>query len=204
MEDEEGTKDLQETAKISQLRPIPPNEIIQDFQVGDEVDAYDNNRWWEVRISESFGGGMWAVYFKGWSEKKAYSDEELRWHHKWVNGIWITQFPQHVCNDGGGFKVGWKFIVQYANLLDDDDYKHLKEEINLFQIRLGLMMFLISLSEPEPHNPSASLLISTKVSSLKMVNTAEEERVVGFDTIDYRVRASQTMIAEMVKEKVVK
>ncbi|KAI5398692.1 hypothetical protein KIW84_064172 [Lathyrus oleraceus] len=100
---------------------------------------------WEVRISESFRGDMWAVYFKDWSEKQAYSDEKLRWHHKWANGSWITPFPQHVCNDGDGFKEGWKFVVQYESLLDEDDYKHLKEEISRFQIRLGLLMLLMSL-----------------------------------------------------------
>ncbi|CAL5208688.1 unnamed protein product [Lathyrus oleraceus] len=94
MVDDEGTKGLQETVNRSQLRPIPPEEIIQDFQVGDEVDAYHNDGWWKGRISESFGGGMWAVYFKDWSEQQAYSDEQLRRHHKWVNGSWIPPFPQ--------------------------------------------------------------------------------------------------------------
>ncbi|CAK8572544.1 unnamed protein product [Lathyrus sativus] len=73
MADEEGTKGLQETVKRSQFRLIPPKEIIQDFQVGDEVDAYENKGWWEGRISDSFGNGMWAVYFKDWSEQLAYS-----------------------------------------------------------------------------------------------------------------------------------
>ena len=47
IEDDEGAKDLQETAKLFQLRPIPPKEIIQDFQHGDEVEAYHNEGWWE-------------------------------------------------------------------------------------------------------------------------------------------------------------
>ncbi|KAI5398689.1 hypothetical protein KIW84_064169 [Lathyrus oleraceus] len=47
IEDDEGAKDLQETAKLFQLRPIPPKEIIRDFQHGDEVEAYYNEGWWE-------------------------------------------------------------------------------------------------------------------------------------------------------------
>ena len=48
MVDDEGTKGLQETATLFQLRPIPPKEIIQDFQHGDEVEAYHNEGWWGV------------------------------------------------------------------------------------------------------------------------------------------------------------
>ncbi|CAL5208684.1 unnamed protein product [Lathyrus oleraceus] len=51
IEDDEGAKDLQETAKLFQLRPIPPKEIIRDFQHGDEVEAYYNEGWWEGCIS---------------------------------------------------------------------------------------------------------------------------------------------------------
>ncbi|XP_050890139.1 protein AGENET DOMAIN (AGD)-CONTAINING P1-like [Lathyrus oleraceus] len=118
MQDKEGTKDPQETAKLSQLRPIPPNEIIQDFQVGDKVDVYDNNEWCKGRISESFWGGMWAVYFKDWSEQQAYSDKELRRHHKWVNGSWMTPFPQQVCNDEDGFKARPTDVVDEFKILD--------------------------------------------------------------------------------------
>ncbi|CAL5208681.1 unnamed protein product [Lathyrus oleraceus] len=52
MEDEEGTKGLKETAKLFQLRPIPPKEIIQDFLHGDEVEASHNEGWWEGCISK--------------------------------------------------------------------------------------------------------------------------------------------------------
>ncbi|KAI5398691.1 hypothetical protein KIW84_064171 [Lathyrus oleraceus] len=268
MEDEEGTKGLQETATLFQLRPIPPKEIIQDFQHGDEVEAYHNEGWWEGCISrykvEDGYYGSWftgmifhclrgdkfvveydkimedeegtkalqettklsqlrpiphneitkdfqVVYFKDWSEQQAYSDEELRRHHKWVNGSWITPFPQKVCNDEDGFKAGWKFVVQYEKLLNHDDYKHLKEEIILFQIRQGLLMLLMSLRflmkwmhTIETVGGLGLFLKFSETPSLKMVNAAEEERVVGFDTIGYRVRVSQTVIAEMVKEKMVK
>ncbi|CAK8572550.1 unnamed protein product [Lathyrus sativus] len=182
MVDEEGTMGVQETVNLSQLRPIPPKEIIQDLQVGDEVDAYDRDGWWEGRISGNFENGMWAVYFKDWSEQLAYPEDELRRHHNWVNGSWIPPFPQQdddskiketervnaaetvtgdkdefkfepgtlveVCSKEDGFQGAWfcatliepkaglKFVVEYESFVDDDDnYKLLREEINMHQIR---------------------------------------------------------------------
>ncbi|KAI5398701.1 hypothetical protein KIW84_064179 [Lathyrus oleraceus] len=76
MANEKGTKGLQETAKISQLHPIPPKEIIQDFQHDDEVEAYHNDEWWEGCISGSLEDGRRIIYLRNTSE--VYPDKELR------------------------------------------------------------------------------------------------------------------------------
>ncbi|KAI5398687.1 hypothetical protein KIW84_064167 [Lathyrus oleraceus] len=94
MVDEEGTKGLQESSKLSQLRPIPPKKIIQDFPLGYEIDAYHYDGWWDGRIPGSIGDDIQALYFKGSWEQLAYSQEELMWNHKWVDGSWIPPFPQ--------------------------------------------------------------------------------------------------------------
>ncbi|KAI5398686.1 hypothetical protein KIW84_064166 [Lathyrus oleraceus] len=83
MVDGEGTKGLQESSKLSQLRPIPPRKIIQDFPLADEVDANHNDGWWDGRISGSLGDNIRVVHFKGSWEQLVYSQEELRRHHKW-------------------------------------------------------------------------------------------------------------------------
>ncbi|CAK8572551.1 unnamed protein product [Lathyrus sativus] len=178
MADEEGRKGLQETVERFQLRPIPPQEIIQDIQYGDEVEAYHNDGWWEGIFSGSLEDGRKVVCFR--NSTQVYPDKEVRRHHEWVNGIWIPPFPQQaeseikkrvrvkaselvsgdnvdfmfkpgtlveVCSDEDGLKgvwfsatlveakAGWKFVVEYESLLDDDYSKLLREEISLFQIR---------------------------------------------------------------------
>ncbi|XP_058779007.1 protein AGENET DOMAIN (AGD)-CONTAINING P1-like [Vicia villosa] len=92
MVDEKGTKGLQETVDRSQLRPIPPKEIIQDFQPGAGVDAYYNDGWWEGIYAGSLEDGRSMVCFRDSSQ--AYPDNELRLHHDWVDGSWIPPFPQ--------------------------------------------------------------------------------------------------------------
>ncbi|XP_058742955.1 uncharacterized protein LOC131615809 [Vicia villosa] len=98
MEKEDKTKGLREKAKLSQLRPIPPKDIVHDFRIGDDVDAYYNGGWWEGWISGSSGDGIWVVDFYDWKERQSYPERKLRLHHNWVNGRWIRPIPQqHNC-----------------------------------------------------------------------------------------------------------
>ncbi|XP_058742934.1 uncharacterized protein LOC131615792 [Vicia villosa] len=94
MEKEDKTKGLREKAKLSQLRPIPPKDIVHDFRIGDDVDAYHNGGWWEGWISGSSGDGKWVVDFYDWKERQSYPERKLRLHHNWVNGRWIRPIPQ--------------------------------------------------------------------------------------------------------------
>ncbi|KAI5398690.1 hypothetical protein KIW84_064170 [Lathyrus oleraceus] len=68
MVDEEGTKGLQESDKLSQLRPTPPRR--------------------------SYRTSHLVMKLTFITMKDVYSQEELRRHHKWVDGSSIPPFSQ--------------------------------------------------------------------------------------------------------------
>jgi hypothetical protein len=45
--DLDPSEPVRETLDVSQLSLFPPRETLQEFRVGDDVDAYYNEGWWE-------------------------------------------------------------------------------------------------------------------------------------------------------------
>ncbi|PWA77563.1 Agenet-like domain-containing protein [Artemisia annua] len=85
---ESGFEHAREVVSADQIRPIPPNVVVEGFSVGDEVDAYDNDGWWFGKIigkTES----KYLVYFEGSEEENAYPLSSLRVHQEWVDGGWV-------------------------------------------------------------------------------------------------------------------
>ncbi|XP_048136765.1 protein AGENET DOMAIN (AGD)-CONTAINING P1-like isoform X2 [Rhodamnia argentea] len=90
-EDEAGTRRVTEEVEESQIRPIPPNEpnVKRDFEVGDEVEARQNDGWWEGVVVERLRGGRFGVLFEEWRERVVSKVEDLRLNRKWVHGSWL-------------------------------------------------------------------------------------------------------------------
>lgn len=90
MSDQDDSKFLREKVDIIQLRPPAPREMWgRKFSVGEEVDAFYNDGWWEgviTRIEE----GKYFVYFRGSKEELEFAaDDDLRVHREWVKGDWL-------------------------------------------------------------------------------------------------------------------
>ncbi|ESQ35937.1 hypothetical protein EUTSA_v10009728mg [Eutrema salsugineum] len=90
--DKEGQKRLREVVDMAQLRPPAPpmseREKKKDFAVGEVVDAFHNDGWWEGDVTEVLGDGQFSVFFRGTREQIRYSKDQLRLHREWVNGAW--------------------------------------------------------------------------------------------------------------------
>ncbi|KAG7596402.1 Agenet-like domain [Arabidopsis suecica] len=90
--DKEGTKPLKEVVDMSQLRPpAPPMSEIEKKKkivVGEEVDAFYNDGWWEGDVTEVLDDGKFSVFFRSSKEQIRFRKDELRFHREWVDGAW--------------------------------------------------------------------------------------------------------------------
>uniref|UniRef100_A0A493R6M0 DUF724 domain-containing protein 6-like n=1 Tax=Raphanus sativus TaxID=3726 RepID=A0A493R6M0_RAPSA len=90
--DKEGRKRLREVVDVGQLRPPAPavseREKRREVAVGDDVDAFYSDGWWEGTVTEVMGDGRMSVYFRASKEQIRFRRDELRFHREWVNGAW--------------------------------------------------------------------------------------------------------------------
>ncbi|XP_010475765.1 PREDICTED: DUF724 domain-containing protein 3-like isoform X2 [Camelina sativa] len=90
--DKEGTKPLKEVVDLSQLRPPAPpmseREKKREIAIGDEVDAFYNDGWWEGDVTEVLGDGRFSVFFRCSKEQIQFKKDKLRFHREWVGGAW--------------------------------------------------------------------------------------------------------------------
>ncbi|KAL5582646.1 hypothetical protein UlMin_015088 [Ulmus minor] len=88
------SKPLREVIGVSQLRPLLPPESKWDFGMGDDVDVYDNEGWWEGVVMEDLGNGRFQVFFGAYKQYMEFSKEDMRQHRKWVNGNWVPPLEE--------------------------------------------------------------------------------------------------------------
>ncbi|KAL8099682.1 hypothetical protein AgCh_032084 [Apium graveolens] len=89
MSDKDETKFLREKVDMIQLRPPAPREMWgREFKVGEEVDAFYSDGWWEGIVTR-IEGVKYVVYFRGSKEELAFRADELRVHREWVKGDWV-------------------------------------------------------------------------------------------------------------------
>ncbi|PKI68317.1 hypothetical protein CRG98_011292, partial [Punica granatum] len=81
-EDEAGTKRLMEEVDE------------RAFKLGEEVDAYYNDGWWEGSITAELGSGKFEVYFRASKESIQFKSESLRLHREWTNNAWFPPFDE--------------------------------------------------------------------------------------------------------------
>ncbi|KAL0732537.1 hypothetical protein Bca4012_008746 [Brassica carinata] len=101
--DKEGRKRLREVVDASQLRPPAPavseREKRREVAVGEEVDAFYSDGWWEGTVTEVLGDGRLSVYFRASKEQIRFRRDELRLHREWVNGAWRPAIEEEEVED---------------------------------------------------------------------------------------------------------
>ena len=96
----EGSEPLREVVSFAELRPLPPPETKWDFLVGDEVEAYHNDGWWEGVVKKDLGNGKFAVFFGDSEEQIVFTKKDLRLHRNWVSGKWVPPFEDSESEEG--------------------------------------------------------------------------------------------------------
>ncbi|KAL9261815.1 AGENET DOMAIN (AGD)-CONTAINING P1-like protein, partial [Drosera capensis] len=81
---------LEESVHAVNVRPVPPTgKERRKFRVDEDVDAFDEDGWWEGVIVGVLKGGKYEVYFRCSREQMVFGGSELRVHREWVKGEWV-------------------------------------------------------------------------------------------------------------------
>ncbi|PIN15558.1 hypothetical protein CDL12_11801 [Handroanthus impetiginosus] len=100
-DDKNTTQPLREAVDHILVRPIPPRESRRSFRVGEDVDAFHNDGWWEgIVIAVLDGGDRYSVFFRSSREQIEFSGYQLRLHREWVYGKWVPPLEDGVKDDG--------------------------------------------------------------------------------------------------------
>jgi len=75
---------------VHQLRPVPLSVRDWELNIGDKVQAFRKQRWWEGHVNEVTGstGKLFSVRFTD-SKEIIFLKENLRVHCKWINQNWV-------------------------------------------------------------------------------------------------------------------
>lgn len=93
------TKPLREFVDVILVRPLPPREPHRSFFLGDEVDAFHLDGWWEGIVTavldhphnspSSLDSARYSVFFRHSREQIDFSGRDLRLHREWVYEKWV-------------------------------------------------------------------------------------------------------------------
>ncbi|KAL3348287.1 hypothetical protein AABB24_021777 [Solanum stoloniferum] len=113
--DEIGSKPLRELVNVSFVRPVPPLEIVESFELHDIVDASYKDGWWTGVITKVIDDFRYQVTFSNPPDVLEFGVSELRLHKQWVKGNWVLPGKQRT--DSLMFSVGKNVEVSF----DRDD-----------------------------------------------------------------------------------
>lgn len=92
--DENGSNPLREFVNASFVRPVPPLEIVESFQLYDVVDASYKDGWWTGVITRVLDDSRYQVTFSNPPDVLEFGISELRLHKQWVKGNWVIPGKQ--------------------------------------------------------------------------------------------------------------
>lgn len=89
LKNNEDTGFLREEVDRSHLRPSPPDVgLVDSFVIGEQVDAWFTDCWWEGVILKILKNSRYTVYFENTDEKLKFEHSDLRVRQEWKNGKW--------------------------------------------------------------------------------------------------------------------
>ncbi|CAM6064847.1 unnamed protein product [Sphagnum tenellum] len=71
------------------VRPFPTPCTSADYYIGQAVDVWWNDGWWEGIVVSKEPGGNVKVYFPGEGDISSFHSADLRVSKDWVNGSWV-------------------------------------------------------------------------------------------------------------------
>ncbi|PHT94859.1 hypothetical protein T459_02741 [Capsicum annuum] len=112
---ENGSDPLRELVNVSFVRPVPPVELIEGYELEDVVDANYKDGWWTGVVTRVLEDNRYQVTFSNPPDVLEFGVSELRLHKQWVKGNWVLPGKQRT--DSLMFSVGKNVEVSF----DKDD-----------------------------------------------------------------------------------
>ncbi|CAN4106534.1 unnamed protein product [Withania somnifera] len=112
---ENGSEPLKELVNISFVRPVPPVELVESFDLNDVVDASYKDGWWTGVVTRVLDDFRYHITFSNPPDELEFGVSELRLHKQWVKGNWVLPGKQRT--DSLMFSVGKNVEVSF----DKDD-----------------------------------------------------------------------------------
>ncbi|KAK8934652.1 hypothetical protein KSP39_PZI014252 [Platanthera zijinensis] len=158
VEEGDASKYLRETVDAAHVRPRAASARGGIFSIQQHVDVFYNDGWWEGIVAGSSGSKRRATYivnFPATGDVMEFPPSDIRVHFDWIDGKWVTPTTQvlfgvgtsvEVTSDDDGFRGAWfpatvvnsigkKFLVEYKNLMTDDETELLRETVDSLHIR---------------------------------------------------------------------
>ncbi|RAL49921.1 hypothetical protein DM860_002212 [Cuscuta australis] len=114
---DDGESPLRELVNLEYVRPRPPLQIVEGFELYDPVDAFYKDGWWTGVVTQLLDSSRYVVTFGKPQDELEFGLSDLRLHHLWMNGEWLP--PQRKNTTGLVFSVGKEVEVTF----EGDDYK---------------------------------------------------------------------------------
>ncbi|MBA0552871.1 hypothetical protein Golob_023647 [Gossypium lobatum] len=86
-----GTKAIREYNSVD-IRPLPPRHRPRKFKVGDLVEAYFDDGWYEGKIDQVLDDDRYI--FRTASMFLLFGVNQLRLHRTWLNGNWVPPLDE--------------------------------------------------------------------------------------------------------------
>lgn len=110
--DENGSKPLRELVNVSFVRPVPPLELVESFDLHDVVDASYKDGWWTGVITRVLDDSRYQVTFSNPPDVLEFGVSELRLHKQWVKGNWVLPGKQVL-----SFRIRLSCFLRFSMLL---------------------------------------------------------------------------------------
>ncbi|XP_047265338.1 DUF724 domain-containing protein 6 isoform X5 [Capsicum annuum] len=91
---ENGSDPLRELVNVSFVRPVPPVELIEGYELEDVVDANYKDGWWTGVVTRVLEDNRYQVTFSNPPDVLEFGVSELRLHKQWVKGNWVLPGKQ--------------------------------------------------------------------------------------------------------------
>ncbi|KAL9251096.1 AGENET DOMAIN (AGD)-CONTAINING P1-like protein [Drosera capensis] len=131
MSESNHSKKLRETIDVAQIRPrMEEEKEMETVRVGDVVDAWWEEGWWEGVVTEVKEGERCEVYFRGSGEQIEFEKRELRVHREWVKGKWVPPIEGGETEKKGKMVMKWRCVDAFEALLPVQTNSNVAAESN--------------------------------------------------------------------------
>ncbi|CAH9112723.1 unnamed protein product [Cuscuta europaea] len=85
---DDGHSLLREFVPLEYIRPRPPPQTVEGFELNDTVEASYKDGWWTGVVTKVLPSSRYTVTFDNPPDELEFGLSDLRFHRRWLNGKW--------------------------------------------------------------------------------------------------------------------